>query len=81
MARSTEQLDEATLAPMLQTMSKITDLDALKTAAGEFLNKCRFAGDKVAQHKRAIQEFTCPKKIQMFCWNVLLSGEGKKVLK
>lgn len=77
----TQQQDEASLVPMLKRMAAIKDLDALKQQADEFLTKCRFAGDKIATHRRKLQELTKVSDIQQLCWNTLLSGEGQKVLR
>ena len=75
-----EQKDEAQLAPMLHSMAAIRDLATLKEKADEFLTCCRFAGDKIVVHKRKLQELTNVSQIQQLCWNVLLSGEGQKVI-
>lgn len=78
---TTQQQDEKHLAPMLNSMASIRDLATLKEKADEFLTQCRFAGDKIVVHKRKLQELTNVAAVQQLCWNVLLSGEGQKVLR
>lgn len=78
---TTSQVDETQLAPMLNSMAQIRDLATLREKADEFLTQCRFAGDKIVAHKRKLQELTNVKQIQQLCWNVLLSGEGQKVIR
>lgn len=77
----TFKLDESTLVPMLKRLETIQELPALVEAADSFLVSCRFAADKVATLRRDIKEKTDAKSIKLFCWNVLLSGQGHAVLK
>lgn len=78
---TTLEVDEATLVPMLKEMDKVRDIPMLIQMAGEFLKSCRFAPEKVEVLQRDIQTKTDAKTIQLFCWNVLLSGQGQAVLK
>lgn len=78
---TTLEVDEATLVPMLKQMDKVRDVPTLLQMAGDFLKSCRFAPEKVEGLQRDIQTKTDVKSIQLFCWNVLLSGQGHQVLK
>lgn len=77
----TQAVDEATLVPLLKQMDRVRDVPQLINMADNFLEKCRFAADKVATLRREIKNKTDAKSIQLFCWNVLLSGQGQAVLK
>lgn len=78
---TSQQKDEAKLVPMLNKLATIRDLADLRERADEFLSQCRFAGDKIVVHQRRLQELSTAQQIQQLCWNVLLSGEGQKVLR
>lgn len=78
---TTQQVDEGALVPLLKKMDGTKCLDSLKQQANHFLDQCRFAGDKITAAKRDLNEMTDAKRIQLFCWNVLLSGQGQAVLK
>lgn len=78
---NTNVKDEQTLVPLLHDLGKITDLESAKTKAVEFLNSCRFNEEKVAKLKMAVNETTNLKKLNLLCWNTLLSGEGSAVVK
>jgi hypothetical protein len=75
------QVDESELVPLLKEMDKERDIPKLVQMADTFLNKCRFGAEKVTVLQREIQKQTNAKSIQLFCWNVLLSGQGHSVLK
>lgn len=75
------QTDESELVPLLKEMDKERDIPKLVQMADIFLNKCRFGAEKVTVLQREIQKQTNAKSIQLFCWNVLLSGQGQAVLK
>lgn len=77
----TLKVDEESLVPLLKQMDRVRDVPQLHTMADHFLEKCRFAADKVAYLRRDIKNKTDAKSIQLFCWNVLLSGQGQAVLK
>lgn len=77
----TQHVDEATLVPMLKQMDRVRDVTQLQQMADSFLGSCRFAADKVAGLRRDIKNKTDAKSIQLFCWNVLLSGQGQAVIK
>ncbi|MNB87335.1 hypothetical protein D3C75_343280 [compost metagenome] len=78
---TTLEVDEATLVPMLKQMDRVREVPTLLQMAGDFLKSCRFAPEKVEVLQREIQNKTDAKSIQLFCWNVLLSGQGQAVLK
>ena len=77
----TQVVDQATLVPMLKSMDRVRDIPQLILMADTFLENCRFAADKVATLRREIKNKTDAKSIQLFCWNVLLSGQGQAVIK
>lgn len=77
----TQAVDEATLVPMLKQMDRVRDVTQLQSMADTFLESCRFAADKVATLRREIKNKSDAKSIQLFCWNVLLSGQGQAVIK
>lgn len=77
----THVLDEGNLVPLLKQMDRVTDVETLKQMADSFLQQCRFAADKVASCRRDLAAMTSAKRIQLFCWNVLLSGQGHSVIR
>lgn len=77
----TQVVDEATLVPLLKQMDRVRDVPQLILMADTFLEKCRFAADKIASLRREMKNKSDAKSIQLFCWNVLLSGQGQAVIK
>ena len=77
----TQVVDEATLVPLLKQMDRVRDVPQLILMADAFLEKCRFAADKIASLRREMKNKSDAKSIQLFCWNVLLSGQGQAVIK
>lgn len=78
---TTLDVDTEQLVPMLKQMDAVRDVPKLLQMAGDFLTKCRFAPEKVEVLQRDIQSKSDAKSIQLFCWNVLLSGQGLSVNK
>jgi len=78
---TTLDVDTEELVPMLKQMDAVRDVPKLLQMAGDFLKKCRFAPEKVEVLQREIQNKSDAKAIQLFCWNVLLSGQGLAVNK
>lgn len=78
---TTLDVDTEQLVPLLKQMDKVSDLPRLLQMAGDFLKSCRFAPEKVEVLQREVTNKTDAKSIQLFCWNVLLSGQGLAVNK
>lgn len=78
---TTLDVDTEQLVPMLKQMDAVRDVPKLLQMAGDFLKSCRFAPEKVEVLQREITNKTDAKSIQLFCWNVLLSGQGLAVNK